>query len=631
MQQPLTRTLAVSERLAQDGTLAASLASDEPYAREWGTEILDCRPESVDLSRAKDGLPLILHHDKTRLAGRIFGVYADGHRVRGSKVTFFDNEHGREARALALGGHREMSIGYAIEKSRAEPGGVLRATRWRLLEASIVAVPADVTVGLGRSTTFESTSTMEHDHVAAGNAGAAGEAGTQDHQLSRSQRRQLGQSDAAERERIRRITDTAAAFKDWVGAEQVAVAVREGYSAERFNEVIMDRMKSGTTDITTLVGVGGPAYVRNAGDPENYAQRYNIGRAVMAQIDPAAYMRAAGFEAEISRELQRSSPVQTDGLLVPYGAFFSPLRRDMLAGTSNLGGSTVATDIPAAEWIEALRARSVAIKMGARMLAGLDRPVTLPKKSATTTVGWLSEVSDAGETEPNTTGVALTPKRVGAYTEVSKQLMITSVVAVQNIVRDDLQESVLQELDRVAMLGTGSSNEPRGIKNTSGIGSVVGGANGATLIWQHLLDLEAAVDNANALVNPGMAGYAINGATRSYLKRTPKHATLSEGLIMGDKPNDADGFNQLNGYRAAVSGKLPSTLTKGSSGAVCSLLIFGDWSQLVIATFGPGVEIIIDPYTLAKSAQVRITANLFADVGLRHAAAFATMDDAKLS
>jgi hypothetical protein len=115
------------------------------------------------------------------------------------------------------------------------------------------------------------------------------------------------------------------------------------------------------------------------------------------------------------------------------------------------------------------------------------------------------------------------------------------------------------------------------------------------------------------------------------MKRTPRHATLAEGLIMGDAPPDAGGFNVLNGYRCAVSSKVPNNLVKGTSGSVCSLLAFGDWSQIMVALFGGGVEIIVDPYSLATQGQVRITANLFADVGVRVAASFATMEDAKLT
>lgn len=631
MQQHRTLTVEVDEQRLADGevVLSASLTSDAPAMMPFGPEILDCRPESVDLKRAAHGLPLLLYHDKTRIAGRLFGVHADGRRVRASQIKLFDNQHGREARALLAGGHREMSIGYTVDKSKHEPGGVKRALRWTLLEASIVAIPADADVGVGRA--LNGITTM--DNLTTPTTGAGDGADT--NPMSRSQRRQAHTDVAAERSRSDAIARTGAAYSAYVNAEDVARAISEGHTIEQFNATIMRKMQSGATDTARTEAGLGPAYVRHAGDPYSRFAEFNVVRAIQAQVDPATYMRQAGFEAEISRELQRSSLLQTEGVLVPNEAFFrwgpGERERAMSVGTSSAGGSTVETAVLEAEWIDVLRARSVVFGLGARLWQGLTSPVAVPRKAAGTSVGWVTETGDVASTDLGTENLTLSPKRVGAFSEVSKQLLITSALQMESAIFQDLRVAQMHELDRVAMLGTGASNQPTGIANTAGIGSVAGGTDGALLTWSHILALESAVDDANGIENPVFAGYAINGSTRSYLKRTPKHATLSEGLIMGDERSDAQGFNTLNGYRAAVSSKLPKNLTKGSSGAVCSLLVFGDWSNLVVAMFGPGVEIIVDPYTKAKSGQVVLTANLFADVGVRHAASFATMADAKLA
>lgn len=613
--QTLNRVAACTA--ARDGEslmVDASLASDVPYRREGYSEILDCRPGAVNLSRAKDGLPLLMHHDRTLIVGRVHGIRADGRRLRG-KLKFFDTTAGREAEAMISAGHRELSVGYTIDEAEKNQAGDLVATRWTLLEASIVAIPADAGIGVSRSLNMN-----QQDQTPGANAADV---------LTRNQRRQAGRSEQDESERVQKILAIGAAYKEWVKPSDITRAVREGHSVDQFNDLVLDNAQTPPMDVTSPYSA---AIISQRGDPQDFTRGYSLERALMSAIDPAGYLRTAGREKEISQELSRSSPLQSAGLMVPFGAFLpSPTgRRDMSAGVPGYGGSFVQTTV-AQQMIDAVRARSVVVGLGAQVLPGLTGPVDLPRKSTTTTTSaWLAEIQESDETEVGTDAVSLAPKRIGAWVELSRQLMITSSVPMEQMIQNDLRMSLMAELDRVALLGTGASNQPRGVKYTPAIGSVVGGTNGATLAWQHILELEAAVEGNNGVFDPQSTGYVINGATRSYLKRTPRHPTLAEGLIMGDAPNDANGFNVLNGYRAGVSSKVPSNLVKGTSGSVCSLLAYGDWSQLVVALFGGGVEIIVDPYSRAKTGTILINANLFADIGVRVPLSFATMEDAKL-
>jgi len=612
-----TRPFSLELRGQANDEYDVSLASDFPVNRGGYVEILDMSNDAIDLSRAAEGLPLLSDHGRTRL-GRINRLRTDGKRLRGA-LRFFDTEAGREARAEVDGGHREVSIGYEILKSLDLPDGSLLLTRWRPYEGSIVAVPADPTVGINRShhqgpQTMSTTDTSQADT-----------AGTSHDDLSRAARRAAGRQGAQETERIGVLTRTAHGYRKYVSDEMLRSAVDGGLSVTEFNAMILDRMETGATDM----GSSAPAFIRERGDSLDFAGRYSMSRAVQAMVDPVHFVRHAGFEAEISKELQRRSGIHTGGIMVPAETFFGMhSQRGLTAGAAGAGGSTVPTLVPSM-WIDALRQRSVVLTLGAQTLP-LEGPSALPKKSTTSTTGWLTETGDASTTDLGTGALSLTPKRIGAFSDVSRQLVITSALAIDNLVQLDLRDSVMADFDLAAMLGTGASNQPTGVSNSAGVGAVVGGTDGADLTWQHILDLEKTVDDANGLQNLNTAGYAINGSTRSYNKRTAKSAALSHGFIMDDMPNDDLGLNRLNGYRCAVTGKLPKNLVKGSSGAACSLLIFGDWSQLVMAIFGGGVEIIVDPYTLAKSAQVRITANMFVDVGVRHSAAFAVMKDAKL-
>ena len=89
------------------------------------------------------------------------------------------------------------------------------------------------------------------------------------------------------------------------------------------------------------------------------------------------------------------------------------------------------------------------------------------------------------------------------------------------------------------------------------------------------------------------------------------------------------GERPLLGYRAAVTNNMPSNLEKGSSGAICSSLLFSaDWSQLFVALYGGGIDLTVDRVTMADRGQIRVVAALHAGVGALVPAAFAKMDDA---
>lgn len=620
--QPIQRAASfVATRKADNDAFEASLASDQPVRRAGYREILLCTPEAVNMERAREGLPLLLHHNKAQIAGRVYGIRADGRRVRGA-ITFFTNAAGREGRAMVEGGHRELSVTYTVDEETYDDKGNHVVTRWTLLEVSVVAIPADSAVGVGRS--FQEMSDHQTTHHSGGDADEAA-------RMSRSQRRAAERDDNAERERVKTISRLYREYKDWVSPEEMSDAIERGCSVERFNSLILDNLKSGATDATTTAGAigGAPAFVREVGDPlDGLARGFSIGRAIQAEIDPAGYLRKAGREKEISQELSRSMGISTSGVLVPFGAFLTPRnQRDMTS--TGFGGNTIQTTVAATMWMDALRQRSLAVGLGAQVLTGLTGPIQLPRKSAVSQVGWVGEIGNASETQPATTNSQLTPHRVGNYVEMSRQLMLTSAIAVENMVRMDLQDSCMDELDRVFFVGSGTGDEPAGIAKSAGVGAVVGGTNGADLAWSHILDLERVVDDANALTRPESCGYVINGRTRSYLKRTPKVAGDGEGLIMGSERIDPQGFGVLNGYRCGVSAKIPSNLTKGS-GTNLSMLLFGDFSAAVMGIFGGGVEIIVDPYSLATTAQVRVTANLFCDVACRQPGSFVVMEDANL-
>ena len=169
------------------------------------------------------------------------------------------------------------------------------------------------------------------------------------------------------------------------------------------------------------------------------------------------------------------------------------------------------------------------------------------------------------------------------------------------------------------MSSSGSSNQPRGILNTSGIGSVVGGTDGLAPTWDHMVDLESALSTVDADV--GAMAYLTNAKVRGKLKKTQRFSGTN-----GDPVWEKD--NTVNGYRAEVTNAVPSNLVKGASGAVCSAIIYGNFADLILA-FWSGLDLTVDPYTNSTSGTVRVVALQDCDVAVRHPESFAAMVDAK--
>jgi HK97 family phage major capsid protein len=212
----------------------------------------------------------------------------------------------------------------------------------------------------------------------------------------------------------------------------------------------------------------------------------------------------------------------------------------------------------------------------------------------------------------------MTPKTCGAFTDFSRKLMLQSSIDVENFVRGDLAAVLALEIDRVALHGSGASNQPTGIAATAGIGSVAGGANGAAPSWANIvaLETEVAIDNADI----GRLAYVTNARVRGKLKVTEKAG--STGLWVY-----ADGATPLNGYQTIVTNQVSSTLTKGTSSGVCSAIFFGNWADLLIGMWS-GVDLTVDPYQGATAGTVRVVALQDVDVGIRHPESFAAMLDA---
>lgn len=374
-------------------------------------------------------------------------------------------------------------------------------------------------------------------------------------------------------------------------------------------------------------------------EEEKAVRSYSVTKAIR---DASEGRQQSGLEAEMAQEaekearesgislsgqvripslfMQRKKPADMEGIenfrQKNWGNRQS--RATLVSGTASLGGNTIQTDL-SSEMIPFLNPTLMVETMGARVLTGLTGPLEIARKNARSTAAWAGEIDNSTEVNPTVDKITLTPKRLTAWTPFSKQLLLQSSFDVEMMVREDLTEALAIALDLAAINGSGTGNIPRGILNYAGIGSVVGGTNGAVVAWPFFTRLETALATANAPMDS--LGYLTTPGVRGRAKETEKVA--SSGRFIWEDTNQ----NTVNGYPVGISTQVPSNLTKGTSTGVCHAIIFGNWRELIIGVWG-GLDLTVDNITLASQASVKVTVHSWSDIALRHDASFAAIRDA---
>ena len=595
---------AVIDEAARTATLA--FASELPYERHWGIEILSITRGAMRQGRLKSGANLLVDHDTRDVVGVIESVEIGADKVARAVVRF-----GKSARAAEVwqdvidGIRRNVSVGYLIHQAQLVEtrDGVetYRVTDWEPFEVSLVSVPADPTVGIGRA--------MAQDAAPAPSAIA---------------------QPAPSAEPAPTVSIESTASKDTTTMSEITIVDQRNHAADISKiakglpggaELAMDAIQRGLTveqfqaeAITKLANK--PTPTADIGMDKRELRRYSVIRALNAMANPqdAAAQRAAAFEVECSNAVAQIAGKQARGIFLPTDV----QKRDITAATGGTdGGNMVATDLVASDFISQLRNSMVLPVLGARMLTGLVGNVAFPKQATAGAAYWVAENNAPTESTQTFGQVLMNPKTVGTFTDISRRLLLQSSLDVEALVQQDLATVLGLAIQQAAINGSGASNQPSGLL-TRITPSVIGGTNGLAPNWAHMVALESNVAIANADVD-SMA-YLVNAQTRGKLKGTSK-VSGQNGFVW------EAGNTPINGYRTGVTNAVPSNLTKGTSSGVCSAIIFGDFSQLMIGMWGT-LDLMVDPYTGSAAGTVRVRALQDVDVNVRYTESFATMVDA---
>lgn len=606
-------------------TVNIAVSSEEPYMRWFGLETLGHDAKEVDLSFLKDGAPLLMDHDTRDQIGVIETVSLGTDKVLRAVVRFGRSARAQEVFQDVLDGIRsKISVGYEVIKYEVTKAGnkgnpdQVRATRWRPLEASFVAVPADPTVGVGRSLDGQEPSEPNPNPAALA-------ATTEVRAMSLEPNPTAVAPQAAPPVNVQELRSQAVhetlqsiELGRALGLEDEARGlVAAGKSAVEINGALLELRRQKGPQPTP-----GTDPLADLGLTPKEQREYSFHRALTVAADIADGRNPEGsLEREVSTAMERLMPINYKR----RGGVFVPLmtRTGLDSLTSTAGAELKYTEY-GGEMIELYRNASVALRAGARMINGLSSPLSFPRQTAGSSGSWVAENpgSDVSESDATFDTVTLTPKTYMATTSFTRQLQVMGVVDPESVVRNDLAIAHALAWDRAYIHGTGTA-QPLGLYGISGINTK---AMGGAVAYGELLDMAAEVATDNALLG-NLAFITTIGMANKLLQTLAFSAAGSDTIWRGTLNEGVVG-----GYRAIASNQVSSVMTGSTTtGGSEHGIIFGNHADAIIGTFGPGVEVVLDPYRLKKQGLYEVSSFGMVDIIYRHPTSFCKATGATLA
>ena len=609
----LPATEIVLERRAENGRtrLSFSLSSEAPVERWYGTEILVHDKASVRLDRAERGaMPLLFNHDWNVPVGMVNRASVRDGRLWVEDATLFDTERAREVAAMIEGGLRNVSVGYEVNTFEEDKKSqTYRAVDWTPLEASIVTVPADATVGIGRQAEQDARPVrIVRAEVSQPAAPAALNGGPR---MDASKNADAGASADVQ------VIDG--------GAQRVSPAEVEAKRkqaiinlcrAQKIDERLERQWIESGADLSEVSeGIVAVMVERGKSNPQTAAphldmsksdvRRYSVMRALRAAQNRS--WKDAGLELECNKEISKrlnKLPRTETSFFVPLDVMMRDLpvqKRDMTVAGVSGSNYLVSTDNQPGSFIDLLRNTSVALRMGVTRLSGLVGNVTIPKMTAGNTAYWLAdENTQITESQPTIGQLSLAPKNVAALTELSHQLMQQSSPDAEQLVLTSIARDIGLAVDVGILRGAGNSGQPTGIITTGSIGSV----SGTSLAAAGVLEFQSDVAANNAL-QPG-CGYVTTPAVAALLAARPELPSTGTTRLWQGNLLEGSLFN----FPAMSSAQMSS-----------ATMLFGWWPSVVLAEWGV-LELMTNPYSDFTRGLTAVRGWYTCDVGVRYAGAW---------
>ena len=570
-----------------------SVSSDEPvlshiyFNDQWqrAYEVLDHSAAAVDMSRAKDGLVILDRHYGDQVG--IMDVEVRDNKL-GGFVKFGAGERSQVIAADAATGIRKnVSVGYQVDSSSYRLDGerdgipIVRAMRWTPYEASFEPVPADPTVGVGRSKNNPAEPAKEEQK----------------------RTKTMKPEDIAKLyERAAKYGVSADKVTSLVGDNEDIDAARAGLDSlviakqDKDNEGLraeVKEVKERKAEKPAAPEAKDPGPIGGSREEEaKVTKRYSVLNVLRhASGDKSVDI---GFEREINDECRKADMGSRQGgnFIIPH-AVLGNTRDFTVSGTSS---ASVSTDLHAGDFIDLLRTRIAIGEAGVKFMTGLVGDVAIPKMTAGSTGYWVAENGAITESQPTLGQVTGSPNTCGVMTDISRRLLLQSTPDAEALVRDELVARIARTVQIAVFQGTGADGQPSAITNASGINNPAIAVAG-TPTYAEILAFRGAIMADNAEQD----GQKWIGTAEVWEK------------LAATKKDAGSGDFVLNSETDRMLGR--DYLTTEDVGA--NSLFFGAWNSVCVGVWGAGIDLNLDTATLSSSGGLRIVGLQDVDVMVR--------------
>jgi len=613
-----TRTLdaaSFSRAADESNQIIVAFASEQPVSRYWGAEVLEISENSIRLDRLRNRAAVLLNHNVDKHVAVVEAVEIGNDRVARARIRFSKDVDAQRILADVVDGIRtKVSVGYAIHEVEdtgqyLDDQKIFRAIDWEPYEISIVSVPADDSVGVGRSF---------HSH--AGKAPASARAlnmthdrsihldsqGQDPRNLTRRERRLAAAGDLdteleqrAEQERQTGIRQLGAMWSSHGGTELARSAMLDtGMTVDAFRQLLLARVGGAEAPITRTgqldaeqhrvaygAGAREAAYhkpLQCFTGPDGARSAHALGMLLKAQM-PGAVREQRWIADNFGSRALSSSVVGSGGALIP-----EEVSSELIKNLDSFG-------------IARRECRTWPMSSDS-----LSIPITVSRPSAT----FNAAGTEVTASDPSFSGATLIAKQLMTQTVIAKETMDDAVIPLGDYVGQLIVESFAEKEDRCLFIGDSTSTYGgmTGLTNALLAGSLVDAESGDdTLPEVTMLALTNMVARLPEYAHAGAKWYMSRAAYASVILYITSASTWSANTITDIEKGPNFKAPSFGGYPIVFTPTLPGDLTANYNNLTMFLL--GDMKRTACFGDRQTISILTDPYSLAGKGQVRLVAH----------------------
>jgi HK97 family phage major capsid protein len=616
-------------------TVDLAFASELPVDRWWGKEILTVTPGAAKLDRLRDGGALLVDHDPRDLVGVVEAARIDADRKARATVRFGRSARADEIMQDVLDGIRtKVSVGYRInevvlESSSKETGDTYRVTDWQPLEISLVSIPADASVGVGREMdarayegnpmTDETVQSESPEPAVTATATAVRDLVASERTIRDQAARELVKRNAA----IRALGEKFARFG---GAELAAKAELDpGMTFDSFREQLLELVQTKVAaqdDIRMTAprspmshpGMGAPSHdrvmwgsAREMVHAANLQAFRGIGKLLGMDDHQVAYRAGIWAKGVIFGDAEALRICRDTGIMLHQGApdTLGYGKRVMTEGVFTAAGWLVPVEMETA--IIANREQYGVARRICNVIPMGSATMTIPRITSDVTAYFVGENATGTQSDPAGDQVTLSLKDLMAYTQIGKSTAMDAVIPLAEMVAREQARAFAIKEDACLTIGDGTSTYGgmRGINTLLETAAYAGGrattASGVDTFAEVTVTDTATVIGKLPVYARAGARWLSSGVFEALVFGRLKlaaggntNSTLRDNVVESD----------YAGFPVSVAHNMPSDPTADLTSKV--MCVLGNFQLGVAFGSGSGMMMTVDPYTSAHLNLIRI-------------------------